>query len=234
MPEKIQYCPKCGNTGVDIDGNPCTCRMNAASFYESVSCWAVPEQYRGVHFNKLLVPKDVHESYANLLQKIHDDVALCKWSQHNMVIASPINHSKTIMAYSCLESLFRNGLPVFPLFDLLEIKRIILDMDLGRQQFYNVEHPEMLYDVPVLFTKIPRVSDWAVYDTFATLLDRRVRRGNSTIFLYDGVWQFLANSDKNGILTGLMGDGAYNTVEVKAYSLLTQPATREFEETNLG
>lgn len=234
MMPSMQYCPKCLGTGLDIDNNPCECRFNAKSFYDTVSCLTIPPQYRGIHFNKLLVPKDVHESYANVLQDIHDNVVGCKWSNHNVVIASPINHSKTILAYSCIETLFRNGIPTFPIYDLLEIKRIILDMDLGREQFYDVENPEQLYTVPTLFVKIPRVIDWAVFDTFATLLDRRVRRGNSTIFLYDGVWNFLVNSDKSGTLSGLMGDGTYNTIDVKAYSLLTGPTTGPVEQENIG
>lgn len=230
----MSYCPNCGNTGIDIDGNPCECRFNVKSFYDTVSCLTIPPQYRGIRFNKLLVPKDVHESYANALQGIYDAVVSCKLNNRNIVIASPINHSKTVLAYSCIEAMFRSGIPTFPVYDLLEIKRIILDMDLGRDQFYDVENPELLYSVPVLFVKIPRVIDWAVFDTFATILDRRVRRGNSTIFLYDGVWNFLVNSDKSGTLTGLMGDGTYNTVEVIAYSSITTAPTEPMIKDNIG
>lgn len=234
MTTKIKYCPDCMNTGLDIDNNPCKCRFNAQSFYETVSCLTIPPQYRGIRFNKLLVPKDVHESYAKSLQDIYDGVVNCNFENRNVVIASPINHSKTVLAYSCIEALFRRGIPTFPVYDLLEIKRIILDMDLGREQFYDVENPETLYTVPVLFVKIPRVTDWAVFDTFATLLDRRVRRGNSTIFLYDGVWNFLVNSDKSGTLAGLMGDGTYNTVEVIAYSATVTTGTEPVLKDNIG
>lgn len=230
----MSYCPICGNTGVDIDGNPCTCRFNARSFYDTVSCLTIPPQYRGIRFSKLLVPKDVHESYATVLQDIYDKVITCKWENHNVVIASPINHSKTILAYSCIEALFRMGIQTFPIYDLLEIKRIMLDMDLGREQFYNIEEPELLYATPTLFVKIPKLVDWAVFDTFATLLDRRVRRGNSTIFLYDGVWSFLVNSDKSGTLSGLMGDGTFNTIDVKAYSLLSSSTIGPDIKENIG
>ena len=230
----MSYCVKCGNTGIDIDGNPCDCRFNAGMFYDTVSCLSIPPQYRGIRFNKLLVPKDVHESYANVLQEIFDKVTTCRWENHNIVLASPINHSKTILAYSCIENLFRQGIETFPVYDLLEIKRMILDMDLGRSQFYEVEHPELLYTVPVLFVKIPKVIEWSMFDTFATLLDRRVRRGNSTIFIYDGNWSYLVNNDKSGTLAGLMGDGTYNTIDVKSYGLTVTPTEGPLLHDNLG
>lgn len=230
----MSYCTKCGNTGITITGEPCSCRFNVQSFYDTVSCLEIPPQYRGVHFSPHLVPKDVNPAYAEELRKIHSAVISGTWENHNVVIASPVNHSKTILAYSCMESLVRVGLQVFPIYDLLEIKRIMLDMDLGREQFHEVESPERLYTAPVVFVKIPRLLDWAVYDTFATLLDRRVRRGNSTIFLYDGVWSFLASGDKSGTLLGLMGDGHYNTVEVIAYSAMVSETREPQLEENIG
>lgn len=213
----MTYCPDCMGTGVDIDNNVCHCRFNAKSFYDTVSCLDIPEQYRGIAFNKSLLPKDLPESYANYLQEVYDTIFTGKWKQKNVVIASPIGHGKTILAYSCIEVLFRNGIPTFPVYDVLEVKRILTDMDLCRKQLYEVENPEMLITVPILFVKIPRVSTWEVYDIISLILDRRVRRGNSTIFLYDGSWQQLVYNDKNGILTGLVGDGSYNTLESKSW-----------------
>lgn len=213
----MTYCPDCMGTGVDIDNNVCHCRFNAKSFYDTVSCLDIPEQYRGIAFNKSLLPKDLPESYANYLQEVYDTIFTGKWKQKNVVIASPIGHGKTILAYSCIEVLFRNGIPTFPVYDVLEVKRILTDMDLCRKQLYEVENPEMLITVPILFVKIPRVNTWEVYDVISLILDRRVRRGNSTIFLYDGSWQQLVYNDKNGILTGLVGDGSYNTLESKSW-----------------
>lgn len=213
----MSYCVLCGNTGINIDGDVCSCRFNAQSFYDTVSCLDVPEQYRGISFNKSLVPKDLHESYANYLQEVYNTILSGKWSQHNVVIASPIGHSKTILAYSCLEILFRNGIPTFPVYDVLEIKRMLLDMDLCRKSIYEVENPELIMTVPILFVKIPRLSNWEIYDMISIILDRRVRRGNSTIFLFDGSWQQLVYGDKNNILTGLVGDGNYNTLESKSW-----------------
>ena len=215
----VKYCPICMGTGLDAHDNPCTCRLNTQAFYDTVSCLEVPEQYQGICFTRVLVPKDLPDSYAQYLQKVHDSVSNRTWHQHNAVICSPIGHSKTILAYSCIETLFRNNIPVFPVFDVLELKRIMTDSDLCRKQFYDVTEPERVVTVDVLFAKIPRVSNWEVFDTISLLLDRRVRRGNSTIFLYDGSWAQLISNDRNNILSGLMGDGSYNTVEVKSWTL---------------
>ena len=165
------------------------------------------------------MPKDIHESYAQYLQKVHDTIIAGKWRQHNVVISSPIGHSKTILAYSCLEVLFRNGIPTFPVYDVMEIKRMLTDMDLCRKQLYEVENPEHILTVPILFVKIPRLTSWEIYDTIYLILDRRVRRGNSTIFLYDGTWSQLVYNDKNRILSGLLGSGSYNTLESKSWNI---------------
>jgi hypothetical protein len=219
----MSYCIKCGNTGINIDGDVCECRVNVKSFYDTVSCLDIPEQYRGIAFNSILVPKDLHESYAKYLQSVYDSVLTGKWRQHNVVIASPIGHSKTILAYSCIEVMFRAGIPTFPVYDILELKRMLLDMDLCRKSLYNIDEPELIVTAPILFVKIPRMSNWEIYDTIAMLLDRRVRRGNSTIFLYDGSWNQLTYGDKNNILTGLVGDGNYNTIEVKSWFVSSEP-----------
>lgn len=213
----MSYCVKCGNTGIDIDGNPCTCRFAANTFYESVSCMELPEQYRGISFNKALVPKDMHESYANYLQGLHDDISNLRLSNRNIAICSPVNHSKTILAYSCIEILFRQGITTFPIYDILELKRMLLDMDMNKKPLYEVSEPERILTAPILFVKIPRVTNWDVYDTMLLLLDRRVRRGNSTIMLFDGTWNQLIYNDKNNLVAGLIGDGTYNTIEVKSF-----------------
>lgn len=230
----VSYCTKCGNTGIDIDGNPCSCRFNVKSFYDTVSCLDIPEQYRGIRFNSSLVASDMQEGYAKMLQDIHDKILTGKWGFKNVVLASPIGHSKTILAYSCLESLFRHGETTFPVYDVLEIKRILTDMDLCRKPLYEVDQPERVITSRILFVKIPRVTSWEVYDTIALILDRRVRRGNSTIFIFDGSWSDLVYNDKHNVLTGLMGDGYYNTLDVQSWNAIMQPKKELIVEENLG
>lgn len=230
-----EYCPKCGNTGIQIDGSPCDCKFRAETVYESVSCLDIPDQYRGVIFNKFLLPKDVHESYGEYMTSLHDEIGQCRLHGKSICICSPISHGKTVFAYSCIEQLFRHGIPTFPLFDALEIKRIMLDVDMCRKPMYEVEHPEYMATAPYLFIKVPRVTTWEVYDTLATVIDRRVRRSNSTILLYDGSWESLIKRDSFSILSGMQGDGTYNTLEVKNWytsAEKTEPVVQQ--EENIG
>ncbi len=213
----MSYCVLCGNTGIDINNRVCVCRANVKSFFDEVTCLDIPEQYRGIRFNKSLLPDSMGSSYGQKMQSVYNKILEGSWSGHNLLIASPVSTGKTILAYSCLEILFRKGVQTFPVFDLLEIKRMLLDMDFGRKSVYDVDAPENLFKVPMLFTRIPRLITQEVFNTMAVLLDRRVRRGNSTIFLYSGSWKFLLSSDKTGTLESLVGDGTYGTFELMSY-----------------
>ncbi len=230
---KIEHCVLCGDTGIDRDGNPCSCRRNIQSFFDSVNCLDIPEQYRNVLFNKNLIPTDIQSTYAAYLDELHTSINLGKWSNHNVCICSPISHGKTIMAYSCINNMFRAGISIFPVYDVLELYRIMTDMDLGKNCVYSVQEPERILSVPILFAKIPRISRWEVYDCVSLLVDRRVRRGVSTILLYDGTWTQLISNDHNDILTGMQGSGNFGTIEVKSWSLSLKTKDIKFED-NIG
>lgn len=217
MAERKRYCPKCGNTGLDIDGNVCTCRFNESLFFDTVICTDVPEQYQGINFNKFLLPNDVPANIADFMQSIYDGVRGMSWKMHNVLLATPTATGKSILAYSCLELLCRAKQRTFPVMDVLELKRIVTDMDLGKKQVYDIDNPERIFSVELLFAKIPRVRTLEVYDFVPLLLDRRVRRGLSTIFLYDGSWADLINRDYFGAISNLQGDGRFNTLDVQTW-----------------
>lgn len=232
---KVTYCADCANQGIDLNGRPCHCRVNVKSFYDRVDCLAIPEQYRNIPFNRNLIPNDISDAYGRYLEKTFEDIVMQKLRHCNIALCSPVNHGKTIWAYSILENLFKLGVPVFPIFDILEIKRILLDMDFNRQQFYEVDKPELLITVPYLFCKVPRIPTWEVYDMIGVLIDRRVRRDNSTILLYEGSWNDLVFGDKKGLLTGLIGDGTYGTLNVQSYSAkAVEPLPQVQFKPNLG
>lgn len=230
---EIKHCVLCGDTGVKYDGTPCECQHNIQSIYDSVNCLDIPEQYRGILFNKGLVPMDINSNYAEYLDSVHTSITLGKWTTRNVLIASPIGHSKTIMAYSCINALFRAGISIFPIYDVLELYRVLTDMDLGKSNIYKIDEPEKIISVPILFAKIPRVSRWEVYDCVALLIDRRTRRGLSTILLYDGTWAQLINNDRNEVVSGMMGNGNFGTIEVKSWASMNTKQEIQFEE-NLG
>lgn len=217
MQIRPKYCARCGNTGVDLQGRPCACRTQSILNGEAVSCAEIPKQYRGSLFNSMLVPKTCGEDYPKYLQSVYDKVAYLKWESHNTLIASPIQTSKTVLAYSCIEMLYRAGLQVCSVYDVYELFRAMLDFDMGKKAVNDITEPQLITTVPILFAKIPRVSRPDVFDAIALLVDRRVRRGNSTILLYDGSWSQCIRNDRDGILTGMMGDGRHSSIEVKSF-----------------
>lgn len=209
------YCAICGNMGIKLDGTPCECKISEETIFSDVVCLDIPEQYQGVVFNQSLVPSDCGEAYQNFMQTVFDQITTFRLRNKNMVICSPAGHSKTILAYSVIQSLFRKRMPTCALYDVLEIKRISSDIDLGRK-----DADEMIYKAPYLFTKIPIDTSFATYATIAMLIDRRVRRGHSTIFLYNGSWEQLIYGDNRGVMTSLLGDGAYGTLENKTWRIV--------------
>ena len=136
---------------------------------------------------------------------------------HNTLLCSPHQHSKTIMAYSCIERLFQAGVPVYPVCDIMELRNIINAVDLGKEPLYKLGNNENITEAPYLFVKIPMYPTWECFDTINTVISRRVRRGKSTIFFYSGTWGNLIYSDRSGLLQQIRGDGAYSTIKVRNY-----------------
>lgn len=202
----MAYCPKCGGTGIRLDGSPCDCERPTDTLMRDLVGIDIPEQYQGVLFNQALVPNDLHPSYAATLNMLHDEITTMNYSQANCVICSPPRHSKTIFAYSCIQLLFRKRVPVLPLYDIMEIKK----------QLYRGED-EDLYNTKYLIVRIPADVNHQVRTGVAVLLDRRVRRGNSTIFLFNGTWSSLCWGDDFGTIKGLQGDGSYGSLRVYSY-----------------
>lgn len=218
-----RYCEKCGNTGVLLDGSLCDCQLNTQEFFGSVSSIDVPELYQGKIFNKLILPRNLPHEYGNLLQDIYDNVISLRWKAHNVILCSPPGAGKSTLAYSCIEGLFRKGVPTLTLFDLFELKRIMLDYDNGRKIAYDVSDPEYVVKAPYLFVRIPRIVTYDTYDCIAYLLDKRVRRNGSTFFLFNGTWEQLIALDKGNVLKNLTGDGSYGTIERSSWEYIPLP-----------
>lgn len=73
------------------------------------------------------------------------------------------------------------------------------------------------YEVPYLFLTIPTEVTDPIRSGIATVIDRRVRRGNSTIFLYAGTWGMLTYNDRFSTLKNLQGDGSFHSVDVVSF-----------------
>ena len=212
-----KYCPVCGGLGVKLDGSPCGCRMTTELFTMDLVSIDIPEQYQSVRFNKDAVDMSMGAMYADYLFKLWSDITSAKLKNTNILLCSPKATSKTIMAYSAIQELFRNGIPTFPIYDLLEIRRMTIDMDLGRKSKYTQDNPEDILTVPYLFVKIPEFSNNEVFGTLTVLLDRRTRRNGCTIFLYDGSLTRLKDLDYRHIIESLAKDGSYGTLDCKDF-----------------
>lgn len=171
----------------------------------------MPEQYQGVRFSRALLPTDCGEYYGKVLEDLHQQITTLQLSNQNVCICAPAMHGKTVWAYSCLQHLFRQRVPVYPFLDALELRRMMYDYDMGRREDAD------FYDVPYLFVRIPAEITAPVRATIATILDRRVRRGHSTIFLYNGTWGSLTFGDEQGVLKNLQGDGSFSSLMVYSF-----------------
>lgn len=204
----MSYCPKCGNTGVRLDGSVCDCQRPHDSVYSDIVGLDMPEQYQGVRFATMLVPVDCGDYYPRLLDNLHKQITTLQMENQNFVICSPPMHAKTVWVYSCLQNLFRQKVQVAPLWDVLELRRMMYSYDMGRMDTADY------YDVKYLFLKIPAEVTHQVRTTIATIIDRRVRRGRCTFFIYNGTWGSLTYGDEAGILRGLQGDGSFSSLMV--------------------
>ena len=207
----MAYCPICGDLGVLLDGSPCKCKDSIDNLFEDTVCLEIPEQYQGIIFNKDLVPADCGGAYQEFMQRTYNDILALSMCHKNLCICSPSGHSKTILAYSATQGLFRKRVKTAPILDVLEARALLQVIDAGK------ESNTSLLDAPFAFIKIPLETDFQLFATIAMLLDRRVRRGNSTIFLYNGTWEQMTYCDNRGIMNSLLGDGAFCTIENRTW-----------------
>lgn len=217
----MEFCPDCGNTGFKVDGSRCTCGRGGIDVDNSIDCLTIPEEYRGTRFDSSLVNFDCGKSYPSFLRELYDDILFHNTVQHkNIFIGAPPKHSKTVLAYCCIQYLFRRAIPTFPLFDTGELARIISDTDSGRkpQLLDGLEaNPKNIYDAPYLFVRITDNLSYSTFDTIALLIDRRTRRGHGTIFLYNGTWKYFIAADSKKRIASLQGDGYFGTIDVHSF-----------------
>ena len=207
-------CPLCGGYKILFNGEPCSCVINKKTFNKGITLLDVPEQYQGIEYNESVVDKTMGDFYSKTLSNIYKSVCSSTLKNRNYLICSPKQTSKTVMAYSALQFLFQNDIDVFPIYDVLELRKMTIDMDLNRKQTYTVSDPEKILNVQYLFVKIPAYIVNEVFQMMSVLVDRRSRRNACTIFIYDGSYKTLEKLDYKSILKSLVGDGSYGTIKV--------------------
>ena len=229
IPEFDTYCPKCGGSGILPHTNElCDCINARHAFGEGISCLDIPRQYSGKTFNPKLIPKDCGEIYINYLTDIHNKLVTQKLSNYNCLICSPIAHSKTIMAYDVIENLYRKRVPTFPIFTTAEMRNVLNSLDIGQETTYGMSTPASNFTkAPYIFVKIPILLEWSTFPLIMDIMDRRVRRGLSTIFLFDGDYNSLIKMDRQYILQQLQGNGSYMTLDIHKFFRLSESSAIE-------
>lgn len=204
-------CIKCGGTGILANGEMCDCGV-ATEFFLPV-CMDIPAQYQNLQFDARLVPQDMPCDYGRYISELMREccgnmMQLCR----NILICSPPNTGKTVFAYTVLSFLYRKGVEVFSLRDILEVREVLMNPYRGKQ-----DEVGLLTRTPIAFIKIPLDLPPKLAATMSTVVERRVRHGNSTIFLYGGSKEDIFAQDTFGNLQALLGDGSYNTILVKSW-----------------
>lgn len=222
------YCTDCGNTGIRLDGTPCHCQYGKRNTAHAIQVLDVPEQYYGLVFNMNLIPKDCGKDYIDYLSELHTKLSSNDMRGVNILIVSPINHSKTVMAYSVMSTLFRANVPTFPLLTILEYKRVLKALDYGMDTEL-VKETGNFEKAPIVFVKLPLYLTWDVYALLYDIVQRRSRRNLVTIFLYDGQLSVLEENDKQGVIKNMKGSGKLGTLLIKTFEpFINDNVTSEF------
>ena len=205
-----QTCLICGGTRRTVDGKPCpNCCKNEPTPAPVVS--GIPIQYQGVRFDKSFLPNSLQDKYGsfmeNLLDTIINDIA---FYQKNMIICCRPNSGKTIWAYNLMANLIANGYETPPILDLMEASDAM-------NSFEDREMSRLISTARCAVIKIPLDVQYWMLNSISSLVERRVRNGGFTIFIYGGTIEDLNRIDKNNVLSSLRGAGAYNTVKVEAF-----------------
>jgi len=214
----VDYCKKCGNTGEDLNGNPCDCQSLALKARQINSVF-VPTEYIGITFDKTQVTP-VTEYYASDLESLYHSIVANGKITMSQYIASPPQHSKTLFVYSILQALSSKSIPIFPYLDIDEIARIIFDIDRDKASPY-LKHlsvdPTTLYEVPVLFVKVPLRITPLTHEALYTIIDRRKRRGLGTIATSYVPWNEFVRKDFKNTIKSLSGNGQFNSIKIRNY-----------------
>ena len=212
----VAYCPKCGTTGVLIDGTPCDCHLHLSDLYSGVECLDIPEAYRSLKFDGAYLPSKL-PGYRQFMENVYNQIVSLRWKCKNAIICSPPQTGKSVLAYSLIQELFRREIEVFPLMDILEIRKVMMDLEYNKPQSLGVEKPMRLYTAPYVFVVMPPLTNFDTFDAAAMLVARRTRRGNSTILLYEGTWNQLVAGDTKKSLKNMEGNGSLTTIEVNSW-----------------
>lgn len=176
-------CEYCGDTGIKLSGEECECmRVPDIKVQNSLSIEWFPKNYLDIDFNKIMCP---NKKLADTLLDLRSAILDLKYITKNFWIQSESKTGKTVFSYDLIKSLFEQGVPVFPLVDLMELDNIIDCIHKNISSIYIPDEVNIIdiYKVPVLILKYSIDKKYEAYNALHTLIDRRTRRGLGTIII---------------------------------------------------
>lgn len=205
-------CLVCGGTGLKVDGTVCDCGCLTHELNLPTSI-KIPLQYQGVRYDRSFLKSGLRGTLGLFMERLLEDCiknmqVFCK----NYVICAAPNSGKTVWAYSLYSEMYSRGLEVVDLMDLMEVREAMLN-------YYYEDRDKVILisTVKYLVIKLPLDLPNKFPETMSTVLERRVRNSGSTFFLFSGTKEDLLQQDRFGKLKSMIGDGAFNTVDVVAF-----------------
>lgn len=207
----MNTCIKCGGTHKMLNGQRCDCMI--ANSFELPVVLDVPIQYQGVKFNKAALPRDMQEDYGPYMMKLYEELLDSRGIGRNILVCAPPNSGKTVFAYTIYAEMVNQGASVAKLLDLMEVRELLMSYyhDVDREQL------ALLSSADVAFIKIPQDLPIKFAEIISTVIERRVRSGGSTIFLFSGSKKDLEAQDRFGKFRALEGDGSYNSLKIYSW-----------------
>lgn len=209
-----EKCLKCNGTGITVEGTKCDCQASMEVKIPIVL--DIPLQYQDIQFEPDLVPMNMPREYGITLDDILEVIKTKGSYPSNLLICSPPNTGKTVFAYTIFRYQYLRGLKVLQLIDLIEAREILMSNGFDEDSQLNKSR---LVEAPIVVIKIPLDLPNKFAETISTIIERRVRRGGITIFLYGNSSRNLLAQDKYGTLKSLIRDGSYNSVKLIEYRM---------------
>lgn len=203
-------CLICGGTLKTATGEPCPVCAKVEKMEVPIVA-GVPVQYQGIKFDKSFLPQNLQGKYGEfmeeLLTTILNDFA---FYQKNMIICCRPNSGKTVWSYTLYAEAMSKGYTMPPLLDIVEVRDVL-------NSYKDKDMNDLMSHARCAIIKLPRDMQFWMFNTISYVVERRVRGGGFTIFLYGGTTEDLSQIDKDGCLNWLRGSGAYNTVKVESF-----------------
>lgn len=199
--EKEYNCKKCKDKTFIIENAKvlkCTeCNLGTKSVIldedrvEELLDEIMPEDYKGIIFDKSLIKKDSRipndiksnpsfDYYLDTIEKLYHLINTGEKINYSLLITAPQGMGKNSLVYSCMNSAIRNGKTVAPYMDSLELNNLLI----GSDERYNYKDQDLLDKIitsDVCFIKIPETTFKSAIRSLKIVVDRRARRGLATI-----------------------------------------------------